>query len=45
MKEVTLHVQDIDAFFADAREMARRLDEGEGRTARANSRSRAWRVC
>ncbi len=35
MKEVTLHVQDIDAFFADAREMARRRDEGEGRTARA----------
>ncbi len=35
MKEVTLHVQDIDAYFADAREMARRLDRGESRTARA----------
>ena len=35
MKEVTLHVRDIDGFFADAREMARRLDRGQTRTARA----------
>jgi predicted transcriptional regulator len=35
MKEVTLHVRDIDAFFADAKEMARRLDRGAAKTARA----------
>lgn len=35
MKEITLHVQNIDAFFADAREMASRLDRGQVKTARA----------
>ncbi|HEY4924157.1 MAG TPA: transcriptional regulator [Roseiarcus sp.] len=35
MKEVTLHVRDIDAFFADAREMARRVDRGQNKIARA----------
>jgi predicted transcriptional regulator len=35
MKEVTLHVRNMDAFFADAKEMARRLDRGQTKTARA----------
>jgi predicted transcriptional regulator len=32
MNEVILHVRSIDAFFDDAREMARRLDRGQVRT-------------
>jgi predicted transcriptional regulator len=35
MKEVILHIRDIDAFFADAGEMARRLDQGQTRSASA----------
>jgi predicted transcriptional regulator len=35
MKEVILHVRDVDAFFADAREMARRLDRGQIKSAPA----------
>jgi predicted transcriptional regulator len=35
MKEVTLHVRDIDAFFDDARELARRLDRGQDKSAPA----------
>lgn len=33
MKEVILHVRDVDAFFADAGAMARRLDRGQTRGA------------
>ena len=35
MKEIVLHVRDFDAFFADARDMARRLDRGQARSAPA----------
>ena len=35
MKEVILHVRDIDAFFVEAGEMARRLDRGQTRGAPA----------
>ncbi|WP_158818476.1 DNA-binding protein [Methylocapsa sp. S129] len=35
MKEVILHVRDTDVFFADAEEMARRLDRGQTKSAPA----------
>jgi predicted transcriptional regulator len=35
MKEVILHVRGFDAFFADARDMARRLDRRQTRSAPA----------
>jgi predicted transcriptional regulator len=35
MKEVTLHVQDVDTFFSGVTKTARRLDRGQNKIARA----------